>query len=79
MFFVIIILAMTLACVAGVQFFYMMFLESSNRQHKRRIAELERQNAELEQELLHKEALLEQQTQLSEESWPEFLDDDAVR
>ena len=37
------IFALALACVAGMEFVYLRFMEAINRQHKRRIAELERQ------------------------------------
>lgn len=71
------IFALTLACVAGMEFVYLRFMEAINRQHKRRIAELERRNAELERELRGVEVALEQQEQADEEAWPELLDDDS--
>lgn len=70
------IFALTLACVAGMEFVYLRFMEAINRQHKRRISELERRNAELERELRGIEATLEQ-TEADEEAWPELLDDDS--
>lgn len=72
------IFALTLACVAGMEFVYLRFMEAINRQHKRRIAELERRNAELERELRGVEAALEQQGETEEEAWPELLDDDSA-
>ena len=72
------IFALALACVAGMEFVYLRFMEAINRQHKRRISELERQNAELEKELRSIEAALEPQTETDEEAWPELLDDDST-
>jgi len=73
------IFAFTLACIAGTQFFYLMFLEKVNRQCKQRIAELERQNTAILRELRKTQALLERQSE-SQERWPEWLgDDDTVR
>jgi hypothetical protein len=72
------IFALALACVAGMEFVYLRFMEAINRQHKRRIQELERQNAELEKELRSIEAALEPQTETDEEAWPEMLDDDSA-
>jgi hypothetical protein len=72
------IFALALACVAGMEFVYLRFMEAINRQHKRRIAELERQNAELEKELRNIEAALEPQSETDEEAWPELLDDDSA-
>ena len=72
------IFALTLACVAGMEFVYLRFMEAINRQHKRRIAELERRNAELERELKGIEAALEQPHETDEEAWPELLDDDST-
>jgi hypothetical protein len=71
------IFALALACTAGMEFVYLRFMEAINRQHKRRIHELERQNAELERELRSIEAALEPQGETDEEAWPELLDDDS--
>lgn len=46
-----IVLALALAAVAGGLYFYVMFLEGRGRQQRRRIAELERVNAALLEEL----------------------------
>lgn len=72
------IFALALACVAGMEFVYLRFMEAINRQHKRRIQELERRNAELEKELRSIEAALEPQSEMDEEAWPELLDDDSA-
>ncbi|HEV2914232.1 MAG TPA: hypothetical protein VGX92_13225 [Pyrinomonadaceae bacterium] len=71
------IFALALACTAGMEFVYLRFMEAINRQQKRRIAELERQNAELQRELRNIETALEQEGETDEEMWPELLDDDS--
>ncbi len=70
------IFAVVLACVAGVQYFYLMFMETRNRQQQRRIAELERENKRLWQELEALETKLEDQTKSQGELWPELIDED---
>lgn len=74
MIYVVLIIAIVLACVAGTQFFYLMFLEARSRQERRRIADLERENAELSREIERAEALLEEQ-RLNGDAWPELIDE----
>lgn len=69
------IFALALACVAGMEYVYLKFFEAQNRQLKRRVKELERENAELSGQLQHAEELLEEFRDESEESWPELIDD----
>ncbi len=76
MFLVALIVALVLVVVAAVQFCYMMFLESVNRQHKQRIAELERVNATLAEALADAEVRLEEEAGNSRETWPEIIDGD---
>jgi hypothetical protein len=71
-FYAALILALTLAAVAGVLYFYIMFLEARGRQQRRRIAELERANAELLEELRGARGPEEE----GRESWPEVIDED---
>jgi uncharacterized membrane protein YccC len=73
------IFALALACVAGMEFVSLMTLEARNRQLRRRIAELERENARLAESLRGAEAVIEQHEQLEEEAWPELIDDDSAR
>lgn len=75
MTYVLLILAVVLACVAGTQFFYLMFLETRSRHERRRIAELERENAELSRELERAEELLKEQRRLDGDTWPELIDE----
>lgn len=69
------IFALALACLAGMEFICLMTLETRNRQLKRRLTELERENARLSENLHHAEALLDSLPQDDEESWPELIDD----
>ena len=74
-FYAALVLALTLAAVAGVLYFYSMFLEARGRQMKKHITELERANAELSKELRQTKALLERELERSREFWPELLDE----
>ncbi|MGI8565071.1 MAG: hypothetical protein ACR2LZ_01165 [Pyrinomonadaceae bacterium] len=76
MLYIALIIAVVLACVAGTQFFYLMFLEARSRQERRRIADLERENAELSRELEDIQTLLEERRRLDGDHWPELLDED---
>jgi uncharacterized coiled-coil protein SlyX len=74
-FYAALVLALTLAAVAGVLYFYAMFLEARTRQQKKFIAGLERTNAELQQELRQTKALLDRELEHSRALWPEMLDE----
>lgn len=74
-FYAALVLALTLAAVAGVLYFYVMFLEARTRQQKRHIAGLERANRELERELGETRSLLDRELEHSRALWPELLDD----
>jgi hypothetical protein len=74
-FYAALVLALTLAAIAGVLYFYVMFLEGRSRQMKRHIAELERSNEELRRELDQTRALLDRELEHSRTLWPELLDD----
>jgi predicted nucleotidyltransferase len=74
------IFALALACIAGMEFISLMALETKNRQLKRRVDELERENARISESLRSAQALIEQQQlEEDEEAWPELIDDDSVR
>lgn len=64
------VLALTLACVAGVEYFYLMFLEARSRQQARRMAELERECEALDRELREARARLAAR---DAEEWPQTL------
>ena len=74
-FYAALVLALTLAAVAGVLYFYVMFLEARTRQQKRHIAGLERSNEELRRELEQTRSLLDRELEHSRALWPEMLDD----
>ena len=73
-FYAALVLALTLAAVAGVLYFYTMFLEARSRQQWKYIAGLERANAELRRELNETRSLLERELEQSRAFWPETLD-----
>ncbi len=75
MFYLALIFALALACVVGVLYFYMLFLEGRIRQQQRRIKELERTCAELTEVLSSTEALLEEERERHQEKWPELIDE----
>lgn len=81
MAYIALILAFTLACVAGLQFFYMMFIQAALRQEKRRVVELETQLRRTRQRLeMTGRQLQAVQQQLDEargevpDVWPEIID-----
>lgn len=76
-FYIALVLALTLAAVAGVLYFYLMFLEARSRQQRRRVAELERANAELLEELRGARALHGREVESGRELWPEVIDEDS--
>jgi uncharacterized membrane protein YccC len=74
------IFALALACIAGMEFVSLMALETRNRQLKRRVGELERENARISESLREANAWIEErQHEEVEEVWPELIDDDSVR
>ena len=75
MFYLAFIFALALACVAGMLYFYLLFLEGRIRQQQRRIAELEQRCAALSKELQSTDALLAEERERHKESWPELIDE----
>jgi type II secretory pathway component PulJ len=74
-FYAALVLALTLAAIAGALYFYAMFLEARTRQQKTYIAGLERSNSELQRELRRTRALLDRELEHSRAFWPEILDE----
>jgi Tfp pilus assembly protein PilN len=72
--YVILIIALAVTCFAGVQLCYLMFLQATNRQQQRRIAELERELIALRRALREPAARATDET---EEVWSELIDDGA--
>ena len=71
-FYAALVVALALAAVAGMLYYYTMFLESRARQMRRRISELERANALLLEELSR--ACQPEEPEDDSEFWPELLD-----
>jgi hypothetical protein len=76
MSYLVLICALTLLCVAAVEFGYVLFLEGVVRQQKRRIAELER---ELSCEFGEGEEFVREDSEAAGEAWPEVVDEDDYR
>ncbi len=76
MWYVLIGLSLSLACVAGLQFFYMAYLERLDREHKKRIRELERHTKYLTGKLHDSEIRVVEQKNLLESFLDEFDEDD---
>ncbi|HEX8556787.1 MAG TPA: hypothetical protein VF668_01725 [Pyrinomonadaceae bacterium] len=74
-FYAALVLALTLAAIAAVLYFYAMFLEARTRQQRDYIAGLERSNRELQRELRETRELLDRELEHSRALWPELLDD----
>ena len=75
MWYVLICLCLSLAGVAGLQFFYMIYLERIDRERKKRIYELERHVKYLSGRLEDAELQLADQNNLLEEVYDEFEDE----
>lgn len=72
MWYVLICLCLSLAGVAGLQFFYMVYLERIDRERKKRINELERHVKYLTHRLENAELEINEQNKLLEEVYDEF-------
>ena len=72
------IFAFALACLAAIEFIYLMALETKTRRLKRRVAELERERAILKENLRNAESLIKDTKGFDEESWPELIDDSTI-
>ncbi|HEV2765062.1 MAG TPA: hypothetical protein VGV38_18920, partial [Pyrinomonadaceae bacterium] len=77
MFYAVLIVALVLLCVAAVSFYYALFLDGVARHQRRRIAELERENAELGRAL--ESADSRPGSEEDEELWPEVFGEDDYR
>ena len=77
-FYVALVLALGLACAAGVQYFYLLFLESRGRQYRARIAELERINHSLAAGLREAEERLRREEERESDLWPESIGGDSA-
>lgn len=83
MLYILIGLSLSLAGVAGLQFFYMIYLERIGHEQKKRIYELERHSkhvskrlSEAEQQITEQNEILESMTdELEEEVWADVIED----
>ena len=85
MWYVLIGLSLSLACVAGLQFFYMLYLERISNERKKRIYELERYSRQItrrlsdaEQQIADQNDLLEkmfEENEEEEEIWADVIED----
>ena len=66
MWYVLIGLSLSLACVAGLQFFYMLYLERISGERKKRISELERHSKHLARRLSEAEQRIVEQNEVLE-------------
>ncbi len=78
MWYVLIGLSLSLTGVAGLQFFYMAYLERLDREHKKRIRELERHTKYLSSKLHDAETRISEQKNLLESFFDDFEDEDEV-
>ncbi len=74
MLYILIGLSLSLTGVAGLQFFYMMYLERIDREQKKRIHELERHCKFLSNRVSEAEAKITEQSNLLENIFDEFGD-----
>jgi uncharacterized membrane protein YciS (DUF1049 family) len=73
------IFALALACLAVLEFIFLMSMETRNRQLQKRLKMLEKEHASLQEKLRQAEAPGEQQPSDVEEIWPELIDDNSLR
>jgi len=76
MWYVLIGLSLSLAGVAGLQFFYLIYLERIDREQKKRIQELERHSKHLSKRLSQAEQQIAEQDEILESIFDEFEDDE---
>ena len=78
MWYVLIGLSLSLACVAGLQFFYMLYLERISNERKKRIAELERHSKQLARRLSEAEQQIADQNEILESMFDEYEEEEEV-
>jgi hypothetical protein len=74
--YVLICLSLSLAGVAGLQFFYLAYLERLGKETKRRLRELERHNRYLKQRLQDAELQIAEQAKLLEAAYESTEDEE---
>lgn len=78
MLYILICLSLSLSGVAGLQFFYMVYLERVDRERQKRIRELEHHCQHLTQRLRETEAQVNEQNEMLEAFYEEFEDEEEV-
>ncbi len=78
MWYVLICLSLSLSGVAGLQFFYMLYLERINREQKKRIYELERHSRHLAKRLGETERQIVQQNEILESMFDKFEEEEEI-
>lgn len=76
--YVLICLCLSLAGMAGLQFFYLAYLERIEYEHKKRIHELERLNRQISQKLFDAQLQIKEQTELLEAVYEDYEGDEDV-
>ena len=74
--YVLICLSLSLAGVAGLQFFYLMYLERMDKYLKSRLHEIERHNKYLKRQLQNAETQIAEQTKIIEAVYKEIEDEE---
>lgn len=74
--YVLICLSLSLAGVAGLQFFYLAYLERMDKELKKRLREVERHNYHLRQRLKDSELQIAEQAKLIEAVYEDSADEE---
>jgi 16S rRNA C1402 (ribose-2'-O) methylase RsmI len=78
MLYILICLSLSLSGVAGLQFFYMVYLERVDRERQKRIRELEHHCQHLAKRLRETEAQVTEQNEMLEAFYEDFEDEEEV-
>ena len=76
MTYVLIGLSLSLACVAGLQFFYMLYLERISNERKKRIVQLERHTKQLAKRLSEAKQQITDQSEILESMFDEYEEEE---
>ncbi len=76
MWYILIGLSLSLAGVAGLQFFYLVYMERIDREHKKRIYELERHATYLANRLNEAEQKISEQNDILESIFDDFNEEE---
>jgi len=78
MWYILIGLSLSLACVAGLQFFYMLYLERISNERKKRIYELERYLEQIAKRLSEAEQQIADQNDILEKMFEENVEEEEI-